>query len=142
MEVNIHKLKYLLIPLLLLPLLFLIDWNKEDIADREEQIEEKDYFDVLSEAGIDSRDSRRLADIKNIQGGLDLFFLDNEYYPETLEPLVEGGYLPNIPKDPTPEERAYVYTPIGSSPAQYYDLSFKLEVGTDDYPEGLNIVNP
>lgn len=142
MEVDVHKLKYLIIPLLLLPLLFFIDCNKEDIADREEQAEKKGYFEVISESGVEARDARRLADIKNIQSGLDLYYLDNEHYPETLEPLAEGGYLPNIPKDPTPEERSYVYTVIGSTPAQHYDLTFELEIGTDDFNEGLNIVNP
>ncbi|MBI5180420.1 MAG: type II secretion system major pseudopilin GspG [Nitrospirae bacterium] len=72
--------------------------------------------------------TKAMADIKNIQTALDLFKLDNGFYPSTeqgLEALVkkpetgripekwkEGGYLNKSPKDPW--GKPYVYLSPGS----------------------------
>jgi general secretion pathway protein G len=72
--------------------------------------------------------TKATADIKNIQTALDLFKLDNGFYPATeqgLEALVkkpetgripekwkEGGYLNKAPKDPW--GKPYVYLSPGS----------------------------
>ncbi len=72
--------------------------------------------------------TKAMADIKNIQTALDLFKLDNGFYPSTeqgLEALVkrpetgriperwkEGGYLNKTPKDPW--GKPYVYLSPGS----------------------------
>ncbi|MFH1536681.1 MAG: hypothetical protein ABID45_01690 [Patescibacteria group bacterium] len=141
MEVDIHKIKYLIIPIFLLPLLFFIDWRSEDI---EEQVveEEKGYLEIVAESDDQTRDVRRITDIQNIQAALELYYMDNSAYPEKLEVVVEQGYLPIIPRDPDPEESQYVYTPIGALPSNYYDLSFELEEGIAGYKKGRNIVNP
>ena len=141
MEVDIHKIKYLLIPILLLPILFFIDWRSEDI---EEQVveEEKGYLEIVAEGDDQARDVRRITDIQNIQAALELYYLDNNAYPEKLAEVVEQGYLPVVPLDPDSEEYEYVYTPIGASPSNYCDLSFELEEGIAGYEKGRNIINP
>src|SRR3989344_812655 len=47
-----------------------------------------------------SRDSKRVADIKNIQLALSLYYNDNLQYPTNLSSLVSGNYLPVLPRDP------------------------------------------
>jgi general secretion pathway protein G len=83
--------------------------------------------------------------IKNIEGALHLFKLDNGFYPATdqgLEALVtkptigripqswrEGGYLPKVPKDPWKESYVYI------SPGAHGDYDL-LSYGADGEPGG------
>lgn len=85
------------------------------------------------------------AQIKNIEGALQLYKLDNGVYPSTeqgLDALVdpptvgvipkhwkEGGYLPKVPNDAW--DNAYVYLSPGSHGD--YDL---VSYGTDNEPGG------
>lgn len=89
-----------------------------------------------------ARDEQRISDIEEIRSALTSFFDDKGNYPEKMGELVSEGYLSELPKNPTPGGIDYVYTPIGSLPAQYYDLAYSLEAGTDEIEAGSHIANP
>lgn len=54
----------------------------------------------LNTARRKSRDARRVADIKQIQLALEMYFDSNEEYPENVADLATT-YLPTEPKDPS-----------------------------------------
>lgn len=91
---------------------------------------------------IKARDEQRITHIEKIRSALKKYYNDNGNYPEKMEELVTGGYLSKLPKNPTPGGIDYVYTPIGSLPAKYYDLAYSLEVGTSEISAGEHIANP
>lgn len=67
----------------------------------------------LNSARQKSRDAKRISDLKQLQLALELYFDDNSStYPATLAPLVTGGYIPTIPRDPN--DVAYSYAALGS----------------------------
>ncbi|MBL7047291.1 MAG: hypothetical protein ISR95_06665 [Candidatus Marinimicrobia bacterium] len=88
------------------------------------------------------RDIERVADIEDIRGKLATYNTDKGNYPENLEDLVTEGYYDVLPANPTPGGIDYVYTPIGSLPAKFYDLAYSLEAGTDELEAGEHIANP
>lgn len=58
-----------------------------------------------------SRDARRIADIKNIQVALELYYNDNGFYPPPpISSALVPSYLPIEPKDPSDNLTAYKYT--------------------------------
>ena len=59
----------------------------------------------LNSARKKSRDARRIADIKQIQLALELYFDSNGNYPTTLSALTTA-FIPVVPKDP---QTAIVY---------------------------------
>lgn len=100
----------------------------------------------LSSARLRSRDSRRLADMKQVQIGLELYYDEKGYYPgcpaasdyagcfnDAMATLKASGYLPSIPSDPlstTPDTYAYVYAPLtggSTSKCKSYHLGATLE---------------
>ena len=77
----------------------------------------------LNSARKKSRDARRIADVKQIQLALELYFdaqkgIDgtgtSASYPDTLVRL-EPTYIPKVPKDPSVSTLSYSYTPIGAA---------------------------
>lgn len=98
---------------------------------------------VVSNSESIKRDEQRISDIKKIQKALADYNKDKGNYPEKMEELVTAKYLAELPKNPTPGGIDYVYTPIGSLPAKYYDLAYSLEVGTEEVKDaGEHIANP
>lgn len=119
------------------------------------------FFELISkkleEAKIKSRDARRLADAKQIQTALELYYSDNGNFPKELKYLVESndlqaeneikknyGYLFDLPKDPKPnkecgEEFDYSYSVKDAE--QDFDLSFCLEEGIGKYQKGTSTFN-
>lgn len=89
-----------------------------------------------------SRDQQRLDDINTLTIALDDYVNNNGYYPDTIDEIVPD-YISELPIDPMPEIYEYSYTCIGSTgPCVYYDLSYTLEIGTDDLPAGMNLESP
>ena len=80
----------------------------------------------LGTARRKSRDARRLADIKQVQVALDLYFDANAVYPvgtggyvTALASLVTAGYFPALPQDPlVTSGRQYRYCRISAT--RYY----------------------
>ena len=94
-----------------------------------------------AETGAGLRDLQRVMHVRIIQGSLINYKEANGHYPDTSNDLIPD-YLASWPVNPTPGGADYVYTPIGSLPAQYYDLSYELEVGAEGITEGVHIANP
>ncbi|MBI4118180.1 MAG: prepilin-type N-terminal cleavage/methylation domain-containing protein [Parcubacteria group bacterium] len=75
----------------------------------------------LNTARQKSRDAKRVADIKQLQLALELYFDDEGNYPANITDvgnLITPGYLPALPKDPT-DDAVYPYTQL-SSGADYH----------------------
>ena len=123
-----------------------IDQDAEFTYETDEETQERiDNMSETGKAAAMARDESRIADIKSIQVALELFNTEKGNYPETADELVSAGYLTGWPQDPKEgeaEEYTYTYTPIGKIPAQYYDLSYYLEVGVSNISTGLHVANP
>lgn len=76
----------------------------------------------LNSARAKSRDARRIADLKQLQTALELYYdANSSSYPpattqttsanfaSTLSGLVSGGYISTIPNDPSGGTKTYVY---------------------------------
>lgn len=87
---------------------------------------------ALQNARSKSRDAKRIADIKQIQTSLELFFTDNGFYPTAVTSTIASGsavYMAALPTAPTPVDgscssttNAYTYSSDGST----YSISFCL----------------
>lgn len=88
----------------------------------------------LNSARTKARDARRVADIKQIQIALELYFDANNSYPTSILGLKgsDGGKsLPSEPKDPgttPPSSYKYAYTP--ATPTKYH-VGAVMEQGFD-----------
>lgn len=78
----------------------------------------------LNDARLKSRDAKRIADIKQIQLALELYFDSNNAYPAALADLQTGGFLAAVPSDPI-AAAAYFYEPLSSNTD--YNLGADLE---------------
>jgi prepilin-type N-terminal cleavage/methylation domain-containing protein len=86
----------------------------------------------LSDFRTRGRDTRRIADIKEVQNGLEVYYMKNGAYPtgtgwSVLEDEEDG--LPavginQIPNDPTAPSRTYYY---GSEDGQHYVIGVEIE---------------
>ncbi len=84
----------------------------------------------LNSARKKARDARRLADIKQVQTALELYFDANDStYPaggySALTSLVSGGFIPVLPSDPL--SQAYQYCADSATDATTYNLAATLE---------------
>ncbi len=127
------------IVLLLFISIFFLGCQNKDISTEitpvevEESVQSQDVLETLEESADNlaaARDQKRTADIAAIKNALELYNVENGSYPNTLEDL---GII--LPTNPTPGGKDYSYTPIGSLPAQFYDLCFELE---EDRPKCVN----
>lgn len=97
------------------------------------------------------RDTRRIADLKQLQVALELYYSSNNAYPIVTGPtgavpaaLATDGYIPVIPVDPGANTYYYAGT------AQYYCLGATLETTTAlpnpadscTAPSGVTIAEP
>lgn len=90
----------------------------------------------LNSARKKSRDARRLADVKQLQVALELYFSSNSNYPTTLAPLATTGCgggtcIATLPKDPVGIVD-YRYAALGSGTScTSYHLAASLEESTN-----------
>ncbi|MFH1031344.1 MAG: hypothetical protein V1767_02095 [Chloroflexota bacterium] len=87
------------------------------------------------------RDAQRLSDIKKLRTALDAYYQDKAAYPESLSVLIPK-YLEILPVNPAPGGIDYSYTPIGSAPYTFYDISYSLEVGAEGLEYGDHTASP
>ncbi len=84
----------------------------------------------LNSARKKGRDARRVADIKQIQLALELYYDANSNYPNTTQygtSLISQGFISAVPKDPL-SLLGYAYEAIGSgTTCSSYHLGAKLE---------------
>jgi type II secretion system protein G len=103
---------------------------------------------ALNNARARARDTRRVADIKQIQTALELYYNDNASYPTTIVP---GGavsstgivYMAQVPKNPLPNDGGcsatdYVY----SGSASTYTLTYCLGAATGGIASGTSTATP
>lgn len=104
----------------------------------------------FSGARLRSRDSKRVAYVKQVSSALELYYLQNGYYPTTLtsgQNLVAGTttYLNPVPSNPTPRtdgscpNQNFVYNVKSGN--QEYDFKFCLGGATSSYPSGTNVIS-
>jgi hypothetical protein len=107
--------------------------------------ESKDVLDVIKEftasAVVKARDAERIASVRQLQTGLELYFNDHGKYPGALSNL-KPGYLTIIPTAPTPPDGACTdkqntYTYSSLKAGQDYSLTFCLGLDSS-YPAGMH----
>lgn len=97
---------------------------------------------ALQSSRADSRDAKRLADVRQMQKALEMYFLENGSYPSDISSGIASGttiYMEQIPVSPTPADgecidyyNTYIYTASGSS----YTLDFCLGSKTGELDSG------
>jgi prepilin-type N-terminal cleavage/methylation domain-containing protein len=112
---------------------------------------------ALNQARARARDARRLADIKQIQTALEMYYNDNFFYPASVLPNTQIAsnsvvYMNSVPAAPTPAELAsctaanntYTYTAatLNSVVQGTYTLSYCLGAATGGIPAGVNTASP
>lgn len=118
---------------------------------------------ALDSARQKSRDAKRVADIRQIQTALELYFNDNETYPVDSTSVILGIaavcldgsglgsvscsapiYMGLIPSNPTPNGTDYTYSstepagPCSGPVCPGYDIVFELEGATGGLGAGLH----
>ncbi len=80
----------------------------------------------LNTARRKSRDARRIADLKQLQLALELYYDANSKYPAALTAaaLITPGYIPALPQDPT-DLTVYPYDQISSGATYYLGASLE-----------------
>ena|SRR3989344_3679545 len=110
---------------------------------------------ALNSARQKARDAKRVADIKQVQTALELYFNDEQNYPAGLGTLglatfgclgtgtagwysagCTNGYMGLVPTNPSPNGASYVYSSDGSSGT--YQISFSLEGTTGGLGSGAH----
>ncbi len=110
---------------------------------------------ALGSARERARDAKRIADVKQIQTALELFYNDNNAYPEeptaitlgegtdpvtlTSDGFIAGGsevYMQTVPAPPYPDDEDYSYI---SSDGTTYTITFKLEGPAAGFSDGATI---
>lgn len=112
----------------------------------------KDFLDAgkeLQGARSMSRDAKRLSDVRQLASALELYFNDNNKYPNQLSDLTAAGqytYLGIVPTPPTEldgtctaEQNKYTYTL--TAPLDYR-LLFCLGAQTGGYSAGVRTLSP
>ncbi len=117
---------------------------------------------ALSSARAKARDAKRVADIKQIQSALELYFNDKNGYPATVGAEVLGStnykvlcdttagfqadttgctttYMGQVPGNPLPNGADYNYTSTSSST---YSITFSLEGATGGLAAGAHTASP
>ncbi len=98
---------------------------------------------ALNSARSTSRDAQRLADVRQVSSVLELYFNDNNAYPENLSGLTPK-YIEQLPTAPEPAdgtcttaENTYTYSLLNTD---QYDLAFCLGRNTGGYSSGPHIM--
>ena len=97
---------------------------------------------ALQSSRADSRDAKRLADVRQMQKALEMYFLENGSYPSDISSGIASGttiYIAQTPVAPTPADgdcpdynNTYTYESTGSS----YTLDFCLGSKTGEFDAG------
>ncbi len=115
--------------------------------------------DAVGGARSNSRDAKRLADIRQMASGLELYYNDNNGYPDGKDGLpldITPTYLGVIPTAPIPADggctdyyNPYWYQPTGKKTTvkgknyyESYELTFCLGQGIGGYKAGIAKLSP
>jgi|SRR3989344_3330686 len=80
----------------------------------------------LNSARKKGRDARRIADVKQVQLALELYYDANGSYPAAISgtQLTSPGYIAAVPKDPT-DNAVYPYDQVSSGSSYYLGTSLE-----------------
>ncbi len=103
-------------------------------------------FVALNSVRAKARDTKRIADISNIQKALEIYKNDNGVYPTYATSgtaLVANGqtYMAKVPTSPT-NAGSDVYTYTSTSPYSSYQIAYNLEKGVQDTGSGNLLALP
>ncbi|OGL78994.1 hypothetical protein A3J43_03810 [Candidatus Uhrbacteria bacterium RIFCSPHIGHO2_12_FULL_54_23] len=110
---------------------------------------------ALNNARQKSRDAKRVADIKQIQTALELYYSDQNGYPAATGALgsgtyaclgtigfdsvgCAGAYMGLVPSNPGPGGATYTYSGVSTG----YSINFSLESGTGGLASGAHTATP
>jgi len=113
---------------------------------------------TIQELRQKSRDAKRISDVLQIQTALELYYLQNDTYPQVDYKVDLGSHLcldelngfidreecnnpimTLVPDDPSENQSGYTYQ---SQDGTTYFIEFFLEVGTDDFSSGEHFITP
>ena len=77
---------------------------------------------AMRNAPIRAKEAVIKADLYQMRSCIDQHLADKGYYPESLEALVEAGYLRAIPRDPFTGEKAGAWATFEAAPSDVEDL--------------------
>ena len=107
---------------------------------------------ALNNARARARDARRVADIKQIQTALELYYNEMGEYPATVTSggIIAGTsavYMNSVPTAPTPIDTTTctsfnTYTYVSASPYSTYTLRYCLGAATADISAGIHTATP
>jgi general secretion pathway protein G len=105
---------------------------------------------ALNSARQKSRDAKRVADIKQIQTALEIYYNDNFEYPSTVvsgQPIGSSTiYMTAVPTAPEPSDcevsggNTYTYTSTDNNTT--YSLKYCLGAETGNVPAGVQTATP
>jgi len=109
----------------------------------------------LNNARAKSRDAKRIADVKQVQTALELYYNDCNQYPATLQTSANNctssttlaTFMASIPTAPTPNDPGCSvaqnnYTYVSNSPYSTYTLTFCLGGQTGELGAGPKTASP
>ena len=120
--------------------------QKMNIAEPLESESLVDYLwslavESMEKAKVNSRDAKRVSDVKQMQTALELYYNDNEKYPESITDTHD--YLFTIPTNPIPEKgdcpEDFDYIYQVKEDGEGYDLYFCLEENTGSLGSGYGV---
>jgi general secretion pathway protein G len=88
---------------------------------------------AMQDAPVKAREAVIRADLYQMRSCIDQHLADKGVYPESLEALVEAGYLRFLPADPFTGETEGVWREITAEPTDIQDLE---PIDDDLMPEG------
>ncbi len=107
---------------------------------------------ALQQARQGARDSKRIADIRQIQTALEMYYNNNSSYPDDIDSQIADAnniYMEIVPTAPTPadgdcssETNQYVYNPQGGEENTSYTISFCLGSQAGELGYGNNCATP
>ncbi len=106
---------------------------------------------ALQQARQSARDSKRIADIRQIQTALELYYNNNSFYPENIDDQIADAnnvYMEMVPTAPTPADgdcdsgsNQYTYS-VGGTENSSYTISFCIGGQTGGLALGAKCATP
>jgi len=96
---------------------------------------------ALNNARAKSRDAKRIADVKQMQTALELYFNDAQAYPASITDGItysDTAYMQVVPTPPQPPSAILVYTYAINSDDDSYTIQYTLEGTVGSLEKGIH----
>ncbi len=123
--------------------------NVNKVVNIEEPEEFKSVLEFAKEqvedSKIEARDAKRISDVYRLRTAVDMFYVDNNRYPQDLVELNNSKHLYQILSDPKPNTECgegfnYHYGVIDNDDNYGYLIKFCLEKESSRYKKGVNYI--